>query len=126
MAGHLGILGYPVTLYNRTDEKLDGVRWRGGIKVDGAVSGFGPVRKATSDVREAVAEADVVMVVTPATAHHDLAAAMAPCLRDGQLVVLNPGRTGGALEFRRVFREEGMRARIVLAETQNSCTPRVP
>ena len=37
MAGHLGILGYPVRLYNRTPERLAGVRWHGGIKVDGAV-----------------------------------------------------------------------------------------
>ncbi len=118
MAGHLGILGYPVSLYNRTDEKLDGVRWHGGIKVEGAVSGFGPVRKATSDVSEAVSDADVVMVVTPSTAHRGLAAAMAPFLRDGQLVVLNPGRTGGALEFRKVFHDSGMSAAVVVAETQ--------
>ena len=44
MAGHLGILGYAVNIYNRTDEKLDGVRWHGGVKVGGAVTGFGPVR----------------------------------------------------------------------------------
>ncbi|HUJ75099.1 MAG TPA: hypothetical protein VL359_09580, partial [bacterium] len=49
MAGHLGILGYPVHLYNRTTENLDGVRWHGGIKVAGAVTGFGPVARATSD-----------------------------------------------------------------------------
>jgi opine dehydrogenase len=118
MAGHLGILGYPVSLYNRTDEKLDGVRWHGGIKVGGAVTGFGPVRSATSDMRVAVEGADVVMVVTPSTAHRGLAAIMAPLLKDGQLVVLNPGRTGGALEFRKVFLDAGMDADVIVAETQ--------
>ncbi len=118
MAGHLGVLGHPVTLYNRTDENIDGVRWHGGVKVDGAITGFGPVRKATSDLRAAVEDVDVVMVVTPSTAHLALAAALAPCLRDGQLVVLNPGRTGGALEFRKAFRDAEMRAAVVLAETQ--------
>jgi opine dehydrogenase len=118
MAGHLGIIGHPVNLYNRTDEKLEGVRWHGGIKVGGAVSGFGPIRTATSDMREAMTDVDVVMVVTPSTAHKSLAAAMAPFLRDGQLIVLNPGRTGGALEFRKVFRDAGMRAKVVVAETQ--------
>jgi opine dehydrogenase len=118
MAGHLGILGHPVTLYNRTAENLDGVRWHGGVKVDGAVTGFGPVRAVTSNIAEAVDGADVVMVVTPSTAHRSLAAAMAPHLRDGQLVVLNPGRTCGALEFRRVFDDCGVRADIALAETQ--------
>jgi opine dehydrogenase len=118
MAGHLGTLGHPVSLYNRTDEKLDGVRWHGGVKLGGAVSGFGPVKKATSDMREALAGADVVMVVTPSTAHRGLASMMAPWLTDGQLVVLNPGRTGGALELRRVFRESGVSAGVIVAETQ--------
>jgi len=118
MAGHLGVLGYPVTLYNRSPERLAGVRWHGGVKVGGAVEGFGPVRLATSDMGEALREADVVMVVTPATAHRGLAVLMAPHLRDGQLVVLNPGRTGGALELRTVFADMGVTAAVVVAETQ--------
>jgi opine dehydrogenase len=118
MAGHLGILGYPVNLYNRTDEKLDGVRWHGGIKVGGAVTGFGPVRTATSDMREAVKDVDVVMVVVPSTAHRGLASIMAPLLSDGQLIVLNPGRTGGALEFRKVFQDAGMNSAVIVSETQ--------
>lgn len=118
MAGHLGVLGYPVTLYNRTPDRLNGVRWHGGVKVDGAVNGFGPVGLATSDMGEAVRDADVVMVVTPATAHRALAALMAPHLRDGQLVVLNPGRTGGALELRKVLTDGGITASVVVAETQ--------
>jgi opine dehydrogenase len=118
MAGHLGILGYPVTLYNRTAQRLAGVRWHGGIKVGGAVSGFGPVRLATAEMGEAVSDADVVMVVTPATAHRGLAELMAPHLSDGQLVVLNPGRTGGALEMRTAFADAGVTAAVVVAETQ--------
>jgi opine dehydrogenase len=118
MAGHLGILGHPVNLYNRTDDNLAGVRWHGGVKVDGAVVGFGPVALATSDLPEALDGADVVMVVTPSTAHRGLAAAMAPHVRDGQLVVLNPGRTCGALEIRKVFDDEGVTASVVIAETQ--------
>ena len=118
MAGHLGILGHPVSLYNRTPAHLDGVRWHGGVKVGGAVNGFGPVRLATSNMAEALEGADVVMVVTPATAHRGLAEAMAPDLRDGQLVVLNPGRTGGALELKRIFDDAGVTASVVVAETQ--------
>ena len=118
MAGHLGILGHPVTLYNRTAANLDGVRWHGGIKVGGAVTGFGPVRLATSRMAEALDGADVVMVVTPATAHRGLAREMAPHLGDGQLVVLNPGRTGGALELKKVFDDAGVEASVVVAETQ--------
>lgn len=118
MAGHLGLMAFPVTLYNRTDAQLDGVRWHGGVQVEGVVNGFGPVTLATSSLAQALAGADVVMVVTPATAHAALARAMAPLLRDGQIVLLNPGRTGGALEFRKVLADQKASSRPVIAEAQ--------
>ena len=104
MAGHLGYMGFEVRLYNRTDEHLNAVRWYGGVDLEGAVEGFGPVRTATSSIRTALEGAEVIMIVTPSTAHLPLAELMAPFLRDGQIVVLNPGRTGGALEFREALR----------------------
>lgn len=118
MAGHLGIMGFKTRLYNRTAEHLAGVKWHGGVKVDGEVRGFGPLEFATSDISEAIAGADVVMVVTPSTAHFSLAQAMAPHLQDGQVVVLNPGRTGGALEFRKVLVDEKAPGRPLIAEAQ--------
>jgi opine dehydrogenase len=118
MAGHLGIMGFEVRLYNRTDSKLAGIRWHGGIEVEGAVEGFGPIALATSDIAEAVGGADVIMVATPSTAHRELARSMAGCLADGQIVVLNPGRTGGALEFRKTLLDSGLGSRPVVAEAQ--------
>jgi opine dehydrogenase len=117
MAGHLGIMGFPVRLYNRTEENLHAVRWHGGIRVTGEVEGFGAVQMATSDMGEAISGADVVMVVVPATAHRFVAEAAAASLHDGQIVVLNPGRTGGALEFRQVLGSKGCRAALLLGET---------
>ncbi len=64
----------------------------------------------------ALADARVVLVAVPASGHADVARAAASNLRDGQTVLLLPGRTGGALEFRRVLREAGCRAPIVLGE----------
>ena len=118
MAGHLAIMGYSVNLYNRTDEHLHAVRWHGGIKLGGEVSGFGRISLATNDIGEAIHDADVIMVATPATAHASLAEKMAPHLHDGQIIVLNPGRTGGALEVRRVLADHNPSAKPILAETQ--------
>lgn len=118
MAGHLGYMGFEVQLYNRTDEHLNAVRWYGGIDLEGAVEGFGPVHKATSSIRTALDGADVIMIVTPSTAHLPLAELMAPFLKDGQIVVLNPGRTGGALEFREALRRSGTDQRPVVVEAQ--------
>jgi opine dehydrogenase len=65
---------------------------------------------------DALADARLVLVTVPAPAHAAIARATAPYLRDGQTVLLLPGRTGGALEFRRVLRENGCRAKILLGE----------
>ncbi|MBI4976899.1 MAG: NAD/NADP octopine/nopaline dehydrogenase family protein [Spirochaetes bacterium] len=118
MAGHLAITGFPVKLYNRTDDKLHAVRWHGGISVSGEVNGFGKMECATSDIVRAVENADVIMVVTPSTAHRSLADAMAPHLTAGQIVVLNPGRTGGALEFRERLNVARVTTPLFITETQ--------
>jgi opine dehydrogenase len=69
-------------------------------------------------MRDAVANADIIMVVLPSTAHADVAASAAPHLRDGQIVILNPGRTGGALEFFLALRKNGCKADVTVAETE--------
>lgn len=118
MAGHLGIMGYPVSLYNRSEERLIGVRWHGGVKIEGDVEGFGPVDLASSEMGEAIEGADVIMIVTPANAHAPLAGLMAPLLQDGQVIILNPGRTGGAFEFSHTLQNEGIKTRPIIAEAQ--------
>lgn len=117
MAGHLAYLGYQVSLYNRSEERLEPIRQSGGIALDGAVNGFGPLEVVTSDMEEALAEVDIIMVVVPANAHHFMAAEAAPYLRAGQIVVLHPGRTGGALEFLHVITQQGVRD-VTVAEAQ--------
>lgn len=118
MAGHLGLMGFEVRLFNRTEERLHAVQIEGGVHVAGEVSGFGTVAVATSDAGEALDGADVVMVVTPATAHKYLATVAAPHLRPGQVVILNPGRTFGAIEFHQTLRRAGCDADVTIAEAQ--------
>jgi opine dehydrogenase len=123
MAGHLAIMGFRVNLFNRTPARLEPIKRRGAIEViahDGEEipRGVKPLALVTSDIKEALSGVDVVMVVVPATGHSWLAEQMAPHLTDGQMVVLNPGRTGGALEVHHIFREKGVTADVVVAEAQ--------
>lgn len=118
MAGHLAIEGLPVTLYNRSEPRIAPLRSQGGIQVEGVVTGFGRVQQFTTNLAHALAGADLIMVVMPASAHRELAWACAPHLRDGQVIVLNPGRTGGALEFAHLLRQAHVAARVYVAETQ--------
>jgi len=121
MAAHLALMGFSVTLYNRTPEHIAAIRARGGIELtsfEGGPHGFGELALATSDMETALAGADIIMVVLPSTAHADIARAATPHLKDGQILVLNPGRTGGALEFAQILRNMGCQADVTIAETE--------
>lgn len=119
MAGHLGLMGFDVRLFNRTRARLEPVLARGGIQLEGVdVSGFGPVTAASNHAGDLLPGSDVIMVVVPGTAHRFMAEQCAPHLRDGQTVVLNPGRTFGALAFALALKELGCTADVTIAETQ--------
>jgi opine dehydrogenase len=121
MAAHLALMGFSVTLYNRTWENLAVIHQRGGIELDsyeGGPHGFARLTKVTADLGEALAESEAVMVVIPSSAHMEVAKEAAPYLRDGQIVVLHPGRTGGAIEFQRTARAAGCEADFTVAEAE--------
>lgn len=120
MAAHLGMRGFPVRLFNRTAERVEAIKARKGIglTIHDQEEGFGPLELVTSDVGPAVQGSKVIMVVIPATGHHETAERCAPYLQDGQIVVLNPGRTGGALEFKNVLKLSGCKADVTVAEAQ--------
>jgi opine dehydrogenase len=121
MAAHLALMGVQVVLYNRTYSHIEVIARRGGIELESYLEGpcgFGVVQKTTSDIAEALQDAEVVMVVVPSSAHADVAAICAPHLRDGQIIILHPGRTLGAVEFDMVLRRENCKANIVLAEAE--------
>jgi len=122
MAAHLAIMGFEVTLYNRTPEKIAAIQARGGITLESqdpaGPRGFGHLACVTSDMQVAIENCDIAMVVTPAYAHYDIAREAAPYLQAGQIVVLNPGRTLGAIEFNRVLDEGGCANGVMVAEAQ--------
>ena len=120
MAAEIASRGFPVRLYNRTYSHIETIADRGGIELsfwDGRTA-FGAIERVTSDTAEALDGAQLIMVVVPASGHYDVAAAIAPHLQDGQVVVLNPGRTGGALEFRQVLRKYNCTADVIVAEAE--------
>src|SRR5512136_1849781 len=121
MAAHLALMGFSTTLYNRTPENITAIQKRGGIELEGyegGPHGFGHLTKVTADMGEALAEAEIIMVVVPATAHVDIARAAAPHLRDDQIVVLHPGRTCGAIEFVKALHDQDCRADVTVAEAE--------
>lgn len=118
MAVDLALRGFPVTLYSSDKGKLDEIE-RLGLTVEGAIEGSVRCMKLTNSPEEAAELARVIMVVVPAFVHSAAAERFAPYLGDSHIVVLNPGRTLGAVEFEHVLRENGCLAQVVVAEAQS-------
>ncbi|MCG2787268.1 MAG: NAD/NADP octopine/nopaline dehydrogenase family protein [Anaerolineae bacterium] len=121
MTAHLALMGFKVTLYNRTFERIQVIQKRGGLDLESGEHGprgFGKLEATTSDMSEALSKAQVIMVVTPSSAHADIARATAPHLKDGQIIVLHPGRTCGALEFAKVLNDAGCMADVTVSEAE--------
>ena len=118
MAGHLAIMGYEVRVFNRSEERLWGLKAMGEIDVVGEIEGKGKISLATTSIKDVIANAELIMVVVHATGHKWIAEKMAPHLKDGQIIILHPGRTFGALEFRQVLTREGITADVIIVEAQ--------
>lgn len=116
-AADLTARGFEVRLHARREESLEPFRRQGGVRAKGVQDGLFPVSLMTTDVGEAVAGADLVMLVVPSVAHGFYAEALAPILRPDLPIFVNPGHTGGALHFVRELRRAGYDAPVRTCET---------
>jgi opine dehydrogenase len=118
MAGHLALMGHRVNLFNRGEERLWGVKSSGTIEITGEVEGFGQLNMATNSMKDAIKDAELIMVVVPAFGHRWMAEQMAPYLAEDQVIVLHPGRTFGAIEFQQILLKMNVPASVLVAEAQ--------
>jgi opine dehydrogenase len=70
----------------------------------------------TADIAEAVRDAELILCPAPAFAQHDIAARLAPHLRDRQVVFLPPA-TFGSVIFAKAAHDAGNHAAVAFAET---------
>jgi len=119
LAAELGLLGCKLRLHDRDGSRLAEIRARGGIDVEGERGGFAAIERVTTDPAEAVDGAEIIVIVTGGTFQEGAAISLAPLLRDGQLILLIQGNTGGALVVRRALDRAGCTARIDIAEMDN-------
>jgi len=106
-AADLALQGLNVRLFEfpQWAHNLEAVKDSKTLHVKGAIEGKAQLSMVTSDLYQAVRGADTVIVCTQAGALEGVAKELCPVLHGDQLVVLNPGSTGGALVMARVFRE---------------------
>lgn len=108
--------GCEVSLYNRNPKVLYEIEENGGIDLIGYYNFKEKINELTSNIAQAVNGANLIMVATPANAQSDIAEQIAPFLKDGQIILLNPGRTLGTYFFKEVLERNGLKADVIIAE----------
>ncbi|MFD1708949.1 NAD/NADP octopine/nopaline dehydrogenase family protein [Siminovitchia sediminis] len=109
--------GHQVKLWRRNQEAFKGVLDKQAITLkDRKGIREVPLYKATSDLKDAVQDAKLIVIPLPATTQISLAKRLAPILEDGQVIFLPPGTFGSYL-MSKTLAEEGCRANITFAET---------
>ena len=104
-AVELTLAGHDVALWNRSAETLAPFLDQRGVHYEGVFGeGFVGLAQITLDMGVAVRGADVALVCLPTISHAAVAASLAGVGAHAIPVVLNPGHTGGALEFSTAYR----------------------
>ena len=117
MAAILTDKGYTTRLYDIDKEKIHRLQELDTIKVTGVIECEAKPAVITDSIEEVMTYEDVVMIVSTTDAHGSIAAQIKPYLKDGQIVMLNPGHCGGALEIANVLRgENGCGKELIIAE----------
>jgi opine dehydrogenase len=117
-AADLTLRGFEVRLFSRSDKTLLPIMKRGGISlVEEGAEKFAGLYFVSPLIVPVVTGTDLIVVAAPAVAHEYLAGSLAPHLRDGQIILLNPGHTGGSLHFAQLLRASGSKVHFKLCET---------
>ena len=118
--------GADVTLFSAYGAQLDGLRQTGTISLRGAgpagnyhVDQPGsPCVQTTGELDRAVADAEVIFLTGPVHKQRTYAMVLADHVRDGQVLVLAPGRSLGAAEAAWLLRMGGAKADFTIVEAQ--------
>ena len=129
LSAFLGVANCRIRLHDVDDTRLADMRARGGIEVEGPPDRFAAIELVTTDLAAATDGADIIIVATGGPYQETVATQLAPLLRDGQIILLVQGNTGGSLVVRRALDAANCRVSVDIAEMDNypySCWRRSP
>ena len=111
--------GHEVSLYATPEygDNIVAVNQVGGITASGDLDGYAPIRYSGHDAGEAMAGAELVLVVGPAYSIEPLATEAGRHLTDGMAVLICPGSCAGAIAFKRAAGLELDDERVIVGET---------
>ena len=105
MAAHLASNGHNINIWNRSKQNIQKLLLTKTIFCSGILNGPVTVDLVTDNMKEALHNIELILVTTPANSHTDIAQLLAVNLDKDIPIILNPGRTFGALNFYLSFRK---------------------
>lgn len=112
--------GAHVSLYNRSFDRMESVRQRGGIEIEGDLGeNFIQIPSITTDAEAAVKDAQLILIVVPAYGQVKMLETALPYLHPGQAILLLCG-SAGSLEAGLRLRQAGFSLDDVLIGETNT------
>src|SRR6187402_2445274 len=117
-AGDFALQGHHVRLWRRDADAVAAHKAAGSRIAVKNAQGTHDTQLAlvTTDIAEAIRDAELILCPTPAFAQPDIARQLAPHLADGQVVYLPPA-TFGSMIFAKAAHDAGNTAKVAFAET---------
>lgn len=117
LAAYFSMMGIEITLHDVFPATVDALNEQGGVYLEGRgkKTGFGKILFASTNMAKVVEGAEVIWVILPSLYHKKTAEIMAPLLKDGQTIIINPMAPLGPMEFRKTLEEFGCKADVTLA-----------
>lgn len=118
-AAWLSNQGYKTRIFDVMDDTVAKLNELGGVNIYGHTDypGFGKIEFATTDIAKAIEGCELILIILPEIYHVSIAQKLAPHLKDGQVVILNPVSGLGVLAFRKALADSKCTADIALAAT---------
>ncbi len=117
MAGHLAIMGVPVKIFDVYEKTVNAINENKGIELEGKINGFGKIIEATTEIDKVVKNAEIIIVVLPAIYHKSIAEKCSKFLEEGQIIILHPEASLGAVEFKKIIDKERENIDITVGAT---------
>ena len=117
-AVYLSRLGHDVTIVYRTSKYVEHIKESRTILSFGYISGSHKIKMITNNYKKAIEDADIILYVIPASAHLSITKEILPYLKNNQIIILNPGRTWGAIEVYNTIKDFRPKLQIHVGETQ--------
>ncbi len=120
-ASYLAQKGLDVNLVFRTPHKIKKIWFYNKIESESTVdhlNGTFELKNVTPLINKVVPYSDIILLVVPAFAHASVIKKISFYLQEGQIILLNPGRTWGAIEAQTLIQKLRPDIRVFVGETQ--------